>query len=245
MREDISKTVIRIIQNYCFNNSALVLNHEFVLTVSPLITKSLQMGTLNLGELRKIVLKRKDFFYANDIDINNFCKGLFKKLNYELSFYDDISFHESMIEFKRKMENGNHRGFPKDNTTEDTLRSVLVLYITRETFCEPRSGAGNSDIIVPSERIIIETKLWRGPEYYNSGFPELNDYLIKSNYSEGYYIIFDYNKNPNTVIQTYGEVFDKQYMGKSVHVIFVRMNAISPSQIYKTNKKKQQVDHPI
>lgn len=238
MEQDISKTVMRIVQDYCFNNSATILNSEFVLTVSPLITKSINSGSLDLSAIRGIAQKRKDFFHANELDLTVFCKGLLKKLNYELSFYIDISFYKSMMEFKRKIENGNYRGFGKDTTSEDTLRSLLALIIWQETFCEPRSGAGNNDITVPSERIIIETKLWKGQEYYNSGFPELNDYLEKSKYDEGYYIIFDYNKNPNPVIQARGEVFDEQYAGKLVHVIFVRMNAISPSQIYKTNKKK-------
>lgn len=136
------------------------------------------------------------------------------------------------------MENGNFRGYPKDKTSEDTLRSTLALYIQQETFCEPRSGAGNNDITVPSEHIIIETKLWKGQEYYNLGFPELNDYLEKGKYFEGYYIIFDYNQNPNSVIQKHGDIFDEQYDGKLIHVIFVMMNATRPSQIYKTNYKR-------
>ncbi len=239
MGEDISKTIIRIVQDYCFNNSALILNNEFVLTVSPLITNLLKAGKLNLSELRKAVLKRRDFFHANDLDINFFCKGLFKKLNYELSFYVDVSFYESMIEFKRKMENGNFRGFAKDTTSEDTLRSTLALYIQRETFCEPRSGAGNNDITVPSEKVIIETKLWKGQEYFNSGFPELNDYLNKSKYEEGYYVIFDYNKTLNSIIKENGEVFKVQYDGKLIHVVFIRMNAVSPSKIYKESKKRE------
>ena len=99
------------------------------------------------------------------------------------------------------MENGNFRGFPKKEVSEDTLRSTLALYIQQETFCEPRSSSGNNDITVPSEKVIIETKLWNGIEYYNSGFPELNDYMDKSNYTEGYYIVFDYNKTPNVVMK--------------------------------------------
>lgn len=238
MGQDISKTVIRIIQDYCFNNSASILNGEFVLTVSPLVTKAINAGNLNLYRLSQIAQKRKDFFHANNLDITIFCKGLFKKLNYELSFYADVSFYNSIIEFKRKMENGNFRGYPKDKTSEDTLRSTLALYIQQETFCEPRSGAGNNDITVPSEHIIIETKLWKGQEYYNLGFPELNDYLEKSKYFEGYYIIFDYNQNPNSIIQKHGDIFDEQYDGKLIHVIFVMMNATRPSQIYKTNYKR-------
>lgn len=237
MGEDISKTVIRIIQDYCFNSSATILNNEFVLAISPLVTKSIKEKKLNLSELRKIVKRRMDFFHANDLDMITFCKGLFNKLNYELSFYVGIPFKDSIIEFKRKMENGNFRGYPKNKINEDTLRSTLALYIQQETFCEPRSGAGNNDITVPSEKIVIETKLWNGKEYYKSGFPELNEYLEKSNYTEGFYIIFDYNKTDNEVIKKQGEIFDEQYQGKLIHIIFIRMNATRPSQIYKESRK--------
>lgn len=91
MRKDMDKTVIRIIQDYCFNSDASVLSNEFVLTVSPLIVKFIEQGELGLGALRKILQKRKDFFIANDLDITAFCKGLHKKLNYEISFYTGVS----------------------------------------------------------------------------------------------------------------------------------------------------------
>ena len=62
MRKDMDKTVIRIIQDYCFNSDASVLSNEFVLTVSPLIVKFIEQGELGLGALRKILQKR--FFYC-------------------------------------------------------------------------------------------------------------------------------------------------------------------------------------
>ncbi|MBQ0038708.1 MAG: hypothetical protein KBS74_08590 [Clostridiales bacterium] len=236
MESNISKTVIRIIQDYCFNNSASVLNNEFVSTVSPLIIKALADGTFDPAKMKSVAKQRADFFHANDLDINIFCKGLFSKLNYELKFYTNISFYSSIVEFKRKMENGNFHGFPKKTTSEDTLRSTLSLFISQETFCESRSGAGNNDIVVPSEKTIIETKLWNGVEYYNAGFPELNEYLDKSAYSEGYYIIFDYNQSLNEIIKENGEIFDAKYQGKIIHIFFIRMNAVRPSKIYKQSK---------
>lgn len=237
MHDDISKTIIRIIHDYCFNNSTPLLCNEFALSTAPLIEKHIRSKTLDLGKFREIANKRKDFFVANDVDFTIFCKGLIQKLNYELSFYNGTSFFDSLVTFKRKMENGNFRGFPKDKTSEDTLRSSLTLYIQQETFCEPRSGAGNNDITVPSEKVVIETKLWNGIEYYNSGFPELNEYLDKSNYNEGYYVVFDYNQTTNVIIKERGEIFDEQYQGRLIHVIFVRMNAIRPSKIYSGDKR--------
>lgn len=240
MNENVSKTIIRIVHDFCFSYSAPILSSEFALSITPLIVKCLRKNTLDLGQLKNIVDSRKDFFIANNIESTEFNKRLFQKLNYELSFYDACDFYDSIITFKRKMENGNFRGFPKDSTSEETLRSALNIYIYEETFCEPRSGSGNNDITVPSERVVIETKLWKGMEYYNSGFPELNDYLDKYNYFEGYYIIFDYNQTPNDAIKENGEIFDTQYDDKLIRVIFVKMNAIRPSKVYSTRKKTQQ-----
>ena len=104
---DIQKTIIRITQDYCFRNSASILCNEFAMTIAPHIAKQLNMGGLDLARLHIIVGKRKDFFIANEIDISIFCKGLFKKLNYELAFYEYESFYDSIVTFKRKMENGN------------------------------------------------------------------------------------------------------------------------------------------
>ncbi len=240
MQEDKTKTIIRIIHDYCYNNSAQLLCSEFVLSTASLVEKHIRLNTLNLAKLKEIANKRNDFFIANDVNSLIFCKGLFKKLNYELSFYNFPSFFDTIIELKRKMENGNFRGFPKNTTSEDTLRSTLALCIQQETFCEPRSGAGNNDITVPSENIVIETKLWNGNEYYQSGFPELNEYLDKSNYNEGYYIIFDYSQTPNKIILEKGEVFDVQYQGRLIHVVFIRMNPIRPSKKYRSEKKETQ-----
>lgn len=240
MGENISKTVIRIIQDYCFNSSALILSSEFVLTVSPLISQAIVGGTLTSAKMKSIVKKRTDFIHANDLSIDVFCKGLLEKLNYELQCYTETSFQNSIIEFKRRLENGNFRGFPKEKTSEDTLRSTLSVYIWQETFCEARSSSGNNDIVVPSEKVIIETKLWLGAEYYNAGFPELNDYLDKAGYTEGYYVVFDYNKAPNKVIMEKGEIFDIRYQGRLIHVIFIRMNAVRPSKIYAEGKRAKE-----
>jgi hypothetical protein len=238
MNDDGSKTIIRIIQDSCFSNSASELINEFALAITPSVIRHIRNGDLDLATFRDIAAKRKDFFIANDLEFSSFCKRLFEKLNFELFFYDEISFYDSIITFKRKMENGNSRAFPKEKTTEDMLKTNLVMYLQEETFCEPRSASGNNDITVPSKKIIIETKLWNGNDYYQSGFPELNEYLEKNNYSEGYYIIFDYNKTTNPVILENGVTFDVNYQNKLIHVIFVKMNSIRPSQIHKENKKQ-------
>ena len=241
MKDDISKTIIRIIQDYCANHYALNLCNEFALTISPLISENIQLKTMDSGKFKEITKTRKDFYFANNINFETFNKDLFHKLKFELSFYDPSSFFRSLENFKHKMENGNSRGFPKENTSEDTLRCLLASFIQEETFCEARTSSGNSDIIVPSEKVIIETKIWRGMENYKSGLYELDDYLKKSKYYEGYYIVFDYNQTINEVVKEKGEIFDMQFKEQIIHVIFVKMNAIRPSKIYVERKKRKRI----
>lgn len=237
MSDDFVKHIICIINNYCFKNSSSLFVNEFSLYLASKIVKPMKSNSLTYQEFKKIAEKRNDFFIANDLTPSSFCKGLYKNLKYELSFVSADSFYDDIVNFKRVVENGNYRGFPK-GTTEDMLRCTLSIYIREETLCEPRSSSGFNDITIPSQKTIIETKLWNGKEYYLAGFPELNDYLTKANYKEGYYVIFDYNQSPNETIKSCGEVFDTTYHGKTIHVVFILMNRVSPSKIYKSNKQK-------
>lgn len=237
MSDEFVKHLIRIINDYCFKNSSSLFVNEFSLFLVPKIVKPMKSNTLTYREFKKIAEKRKDFFIANDLSSSLFCKELYKNILYELSFITADNFYDDIVNFKRVVENGNYRGFPK-GTSEDTLRSTLSIYIREETFCEPRSSSGFNDITIPSQKTIIETKLWKGKEYYNAGLPELNDYLTKANYQEGYYVIFDYNQSSNEIIKTFGEVFDIHYDGKIIHVVFVLMNRVPPSKKYKSKKQK-------
>ena len=237
MSDEYVKHLIRIICDYCFRNASSVFVNEFSLYLAPRISKQMRSGSLTYQTFKNTAEKRSDFFVANDLNASSFCKGLYKNLQYELSFVSADSFYDDIVNFKRIVENGNYRGFPK-GTSEDTLRSTLSIYIKEETFCEPRSSSGFNDITIPSQKTIIETKLWKGKEYYNAGLPELNDYLAKANYREGYYVVFDYTQSPNEIVKECGEVFDRTFDGKTIHVIFILMNRIPPSKIYKSKKQK-------
>ena len=238
MKDDISKTIIRVIQDYCSNHSALNLCTQYALAITPSILEHIKSKTMVYSKFNEITKVRKDFYFANGINFTIFNKGLFKKLNYELTFCNSTSIFVLLRNFKQKMENGNSRGF-RNGTPEDTLRCTLALSIEAETFCEARTSAGNSDIMIPSMKAIIETKIWKGIEYYKSGLFELNDYLEKNKDYEGYYVIFDYTQSINEVIKKKSHIFDEQFQGRVMHVVFIMMNATSPSKIYTEQKKNR------
>lgn len=239
---ELTQRIIKTISDYSFRSNATVYVSEFSLYLSPLVVKDIEKNYFTFARLKQHANKRQDFFIANDLNITVFCKGVFRSIQKELRFFSSESFFETIIEFKRRVENGNYRGFPQKDTSEDTLRSALCIYIDGETFCEARSSSGQNDIAIPAERTIIETKLWKGQEYYNAGFPELSDYLEKANYTEGYYVVFDYNKTPNDIIKENGEYFECDYQGKKIHVVFVLMNRESPSRLYRAKKRARKND---
>lgn len=231
--DNMEQTIIRIIQDYCFENSFIFDCDAFATYLAKSILPNIKNSSLDLPLFKQIATKRKSFFVGNDIQVVDFCKDLFQRINFESKFYVTRTIQDELMAFKRKMEDGNFRGFPKDKTSEDTLRCSLNLYLQHETFCEPRCSGGNCDIAIPKEKTVIETKLWRGEEYYNSGFPELYEYLEKRNYNKGYYVIFDYNKSDSKTIRENGEIYNLKYNKKDICVIFIKMNPIRPSKKYK------------
>ncbi len=235
---EINQRLIKTIGDYCFRNNAPYFSSEYSLYLAPLVVKDIAKGSFSFASFKKYAKSRGDFFIANNLIGEEFCKGLFRSIKKELGFFSCQSFKDSIIEFKRKVENGNYRGFEKDKVSEDTLRSTLCIALQEEAFCEARTSSGQSDIVVPSERVIIETKLWKGKEVYNAGLPELCDYLDKANYATGYYIVFDYSKSNNCVVEQYGESFELDINGKHIIVVFVLMNRESPSKLYSKAKKQ-------
>jgi len=237
MKSDITKSIIRIIQDYCFENSATIICDKFAMTMAPQVLILLKNQNLELSNFYSAAKVRRDFFVANNLKLGQFCKGLLKRLNFEISFCKQELFYDSIIRFKMKMEDGIFKGFIENKTSEDELRRALALFISEETFLEPEMSGGKSDICIPSEKTIIEIKLWNGLEYYMSGFPELEAYLNGRGYNEGYYIIFDYNKSDNEVIKKKGQIFDERYREKLFHIFFIKMNPVAPSKKYKEAKK--------
>lgn len=237
MNDDIEKTILRVILDFCSKKSINCLTNEFALTVTPTIHSSIEFDNLTFLKFKNTCSKRKDFFIANDLNIDKFCPLLYKEIKQELSYYNFDTLLDSLKEYKRRLENGNSRGFPQ-GIKEDALRSDLSNYIRYENFCEPRCSSGNCDIIIPTQKCIIETKLWHGEEYYNSGLPELCDYVKSQGYKKGYYVIYDYSVSENIIIKNKGEIFCVVNDGIEISVIFIRMRKVSPSIIYKNKKQK-------
>jgi len=148
-------SIIRIVQDFCFANSIQILVNEFAVFVASRTAMMIGKGTFNSLSFFQIAKGRKDFFITNDLKTKEFCARLYKKIKYELQFCTFDTFYEYVVDYKRRMENGLLQGFPQKDSSEDTLRSTLALYIQEESFLEARCSSGRSDICVPSQKVVV------------------------------------------------------------------------------------------
>lgn len=231
---DDTKSIIRITQDFCSKEGYCTLLHEFSVFLVQQLTSFSDIKTITGKQFEQIIKKRKDYIIANDISVDTFSRQLYKKLSTEIGYLNNDILLAELKKFKSRYENGACQGIPKD-AKEDVYRSILAIAIDHELFMEARCSTGRNDIIIPDAKAIIETKLWKGLEYYNGGFPELVEYLRAQRYSNGYYIIFDNSKTDNKIIESKNckEIFDEIFDDILIHVIFIRTNRVCPSKKYK------------
>ena len=141
---------------------------------------------------------------------------------------------KKILNFKQLVESTGYKAFDLKNLKEEIGRTLLHFYMLGHGYREAEMAAGKSDLILPNEKVIIETKIWRDKNRFISGINELSAYLESQSYSLGYYIIFDKTKKSNTIIKENGnkEVFwIKRKNNIWILCIFVKINPLSPSKL--------------
>ena len=71
-------------------------------------------------------------------------------------------------------------------------------------FLEVQTGRGRIDLLLlhNQRKYIIETKIWEGPRYHESGKKQLAAYMKLEDARAGYYIVFDHRRNPEARVET-------------------------------------------
>ena len=92
-----------------------------------------------------------------------------------------------------------------DTPQESVGRHLLLAYLDQFIkliggfmHIEVPTGRGRMDIIIihNQQKYIVETKIWRGDNRYQSGKRQLAAYLRSEGVAEGYYVVFDHRQNP-------------------------------------------------
>jgi hypothetical protein len=231
-----SRAIIRAVQNYCFINDAENLVIDFTTSIESTLVSLISRKELTATTVENAVQKHHDFITANGLDVKTFAGGLFQSLRKIIPYFSQDPFDEIMLRIRRRFETDLSRVFV-EGTSEDKLRTIWKALLDEESFIESKTSSGQCDICVPSQRLVIETKLWKGEQYYEDGLPELIAYLNGFDYENGYYIVFDYLIGETSVSAAKGRTFDIQLDGKRIHVMFVKMKHVAPSQIGKHKRK--------
>ena len=80
----------------------------------------------------------------------------------------------------------------------ETYISLFLQHIEAQSYTEPGTGLGRSDILVnyQGQEYVIETKIYRYPLQVQKGLKQLAYYCNSINIYEGLYMVFASNKVP-------------------------------------------------
>ena len=122
---------------------------------------------------------------------------------------------------------------PKEFVGQYLLYAYLdqfVQLIQGHIYLEGQTGRGKIDLAIfhNGKKYIVETKIWEGPRYYQSGKKQLaaylKAYLKLEGASEGYYIVFDHRAEPEPRVET--EIID----GLTIRSYVIPVVQETPSQ---------------
>ena len=96
---------------------------------------------------------------------------------------------------------------PKEYVGQHLLYAYLdhfVHIVGADMFLEVQTGRGRIDLLIihNQRKYIVETKIWEGDRYYQTGKKQLAAYLKLEGAQEGYYVVFDHRNNPTPRIET-------------------------------------------
>ena len=96
---------------------------------------------------------------------------------------------------------------PKESVGQHLLMAYLDAFIRRiggMMHIEVQTGRGRMDLIVThnQRKYIVETKIWRGIYYYQSGKRQLARYLRLEGVTEGFYVVFDHRQSSEPRVET-------------------------------------------
>ncbi len=96
---------------------------------------------------------------------------------------------------------------PQEYVGQNLLYAYLdqfVRIVKADMFLEVQTGRGRIDLLIihNQRKYIVETKIWEGERYYKSGKSQLVEYLKSEKSDEGYYVVFDHRRNPESRVET-------------------------------------------
>ncbi|ASJ52462.1 hypothetical protein BP422_02225 [Brevibacillus formosus] len=194
------------------------------------------MQSQQINDLRNVILTK----------VQLFCNGLildFKEI--------DISYARSMLgwdsdllgdakkeiqDFKAIVERQLFDDIYVNNKPQENIaRGMLQAFLSKKSYREVKVKGGQTDILVFTKKgkIIYETKIWRGPQYHEQGYKEIEEYIKgedDGNLAGVFYIIFDPTVTGKASAYVNGDYSIKKIFNRDVHVVVINLFQPIPSK---------------
>src|SRR6185312_7394 len=123
---------------------------------------------------------------------------------------------------------------------ENIARALLQARLRGRTYREVPVRGGRTDILAFSgsegERVIIETKIWRGPEYHEQGIRELEEY-IRGESDDGrllgpFYVVFDPTDSARAAAYEGSSISTRALADVRTDILAIRLRPPTPSRAH-------------
>lgn len=125
---------------------------------------------------------------------------------------------------------------------EEELRNNLLTFLPERGYTEARTGRGQTDILLPSPKRVIEVKVWSTLLVYEDGISELGRYIHTEAPVESAYMVVFGDREPLLLSKIVRD--DNQELaetrtieGLRVPIIVVPFESVAPSRIGRETRK--------
>lgn len=143
-----------------------------------------------------------------------------------------------LLAFKALVERQLYTDFFHEGRPYEYIgRGLLQAFVQNRSYREVPTRGGRSDLLVFSQegQDIYETKLWRGPKYFEAGLQEIAEY-INGEHDDGqlrgaFYVIYDPTQSYNSRKYLGDEKVVMTVAGRDLYVVTIWISPPTPSTI--------------
>lgn len=142
-----------------------------------------------------------------------------------------------MRDFKSLVERQIYKDILVDDRPQENIaRALLQTFLIRRSYREVPVRGGQSDLLVflKQGRFLYETKIWRGPQYYQQGLKEIEEYIIGEDSDQEllgiFYVVFDATKSKRAKAYLGQEFSTDTVCDRDVGVVIIDLSPPKPSR---------------
>ncbi len=143
---------------------------------------------------------------VNGLELDYFAEDNIDGFRTYLNDSEQVDLEGVLDNFRDFITRAGYRVLQVPDTPQEYIGQHLLLtylepfvhIIGAGMYIEVQTGRGKMDLLIShnQKKYVIEVKIWRGDIRYQAGKRQLAAYINTENALEGYYIVFDYRKEP-------------------------------------------------